>query len=456
MKKLLLALGLFLLPSLAMAQCNGVFPNATVCGNATGASNTPRAINPASLLGSAGGTNGQVQYNNSGALGGFTPSGGATINTSTGVVTLAPITSTSSITGASTTYTVAQNNILVHRSNSGSPMVDTLPGTSPGVLAANTIISVTNSDTAGLLAIATGSGSLIKGGGLLFNGFTYIGPGQTLQFYSDGSNYWIVNSPGRAKLGANTTLLIATTGSDTTGNGITTAFATLLKAWSFAQTILDHNGLVVTYSIATGNYAVNTTLTGSQVGSCGPACDIIQGNTTTPANITIGAATGVSLTLDGVQAQLQGVEFNFIAGQQLVVTNNAVVNWQNNITQGTSGGTSLTAVSGGNLRIIGNYQVGTVSSASTPVHWNANNGGYISVEAAGITITVVGGPNWGNEFALAQTGGTIFFDFVPTFSGASTGLKCTATLNGVINTGGTSASLPGASACTSSNGGVVN
>jgi len=427
MKKLLLALGLFLLPSLAMAQCNGVFPNATVCGNATGASNTPRAINPASLLGSAGGTNGQVQYNNSGALGGFTPSGGATINTSTGVVTLAPITSTSSITGASTTYTVAQNNILVHRSNSGSPMVDTLPGTSPGVLAANTIISVTNSDTAGLLAIATGSGSLIKGGGLLFNGFTYIGPGQTLQFYSDGSNYWIVNSPGRAKLGANTTLLIATTGSDTTGNGITTAFATLLKAWSFAQTILDHNGLVVTYSIATGNYAVNTTLTGSQVGSCGPACDIIQGNTTTPANITIGAAT-----------------------------NNAVVNWQNNITQGTSGGTSLTAVSGGNLRIIGNYQVGTVSSASTPVHWNANNGGYISVEAAGITITVVGGPNWGNEFALAQTGGTIFFDFVPTFSGASTGLKCTATLNGVINTGGTSASLPGASACTSSNGGVVN
>ncbi len=39
--------------------------------------------------GSAGGTNGQIQYNNSSALGGFTASGDATINTSTGAVTLA-------------------------------------------------------------------------------------------------------------------------------------------------------------------------------------------------------------------------------------------------------------------------------------------------------------------------------------------------------------------------------
>jgi len=38
--------------------------------------------------GTPGGTSGQVQYNNAGVLGGFTASGGATINTSTGVVTL--------------------------------------------------------------------------------------------------------------------------------------------------------------------------------------------------------------------------------------------------------------------------------------------------------------------------------------------------------------------------------
>lgn len=93
MKKLLLALALFLLPSLASAQCNGVFPNSTVCGNATGASNTPRPTSPAAFQGSAGGTNGQIQYNNAGALGGFTASGDATVNTATGAVTLTTVNS---------------------------------------------------------------------------------------------------------------------------------------------------------------------------------------------------------------------------------------------------------------------------------------------------------------------------------------------------------------------------
>jgi hypothetical protein len=56
-----------------MAQCNGVFPNNTACGNVTGASNTPRAI-PLSSFPAAipGGSSGQVQYNNAGAFGGLT------------------------------------------------------------------------------------------------------------------------------------------------------------------------------------------------------------------------------------------------------------------------------------------------------------------------------------------------------------------------------------------------
>lgn len=72
MKRILLALALLLFPSLCWAQCNGVFPNATVCGNATGSSNTPRPTSPSAFQGSAGGSNGQVQYNNSGSLAGFT------------------------------------------------------------------------------------------------------------------------------------------------------------------------------------------------------------------------------------------------------------------------------------------------------------------------------------------------------------------------------------------------
>lgn len=72
MKRFVLALALVLAPAAASAQCNGVFPNNTVCGNITGSSNLPRPTNPSAFQGSAGGTNGQIQYNNGGALGGLT------------------------------------------------------------------------------------------------------------------------------------------------------------------------------------------------------------------------------------------------------------------------------------------------------------------------------------------------------------------------------------------------
>lgn len=44
MKKLLLALALFLAPSLAFGQCNGQFPANTLCGNLTGSPAAPRAF----------------------------------------------------------------------------------------------------------------------------------------------------------------------------------------------------------------------------------------------------------------------------------------------------------------------------------------------------------------------------------------------------------------------------
>jgi hypothetical protein len=72
MKRFLLVGLLTLLPASAFAQCNGIFANNTVCGNVTGASNLPRPTNPSAFLGAAGGSNGQIQYNNNGALGGLT------------------------------------------------------------------------------------------------------------------------------------------------------------------------------------------------------------------------------------------------------------------------------------------------------------------------------------------------------------------------------------------------
>jgi hypothetical protein len=77
MKRALLILALLLAPSMAWAQCTGVFPANTVCGNSTGVSTTPKAISASILSGGlnvnttpiANGTNTYLLYNNSGILG---------------------------------------------------------------------------------------------------------------------------------------------------------------------------------------------------------------------------------------------------------------------------------------------------------------------------------------------------------------------------------------------------
>ena len=70
MKRILLALVLLLTPSFAWAQCTGVFPSATICGSVSGG--VPGPVPTSALTGIAGGSNGQVQYNNAGVFGGLT------------------------------------------------------------------------------------------------------------------------------------------------------------------------------------------------------------------------------------------------------------------------------------------------------------------------------------------------------------------------------------------------
>jgi hypothetical protein len=73
MKRIVLAVALLLLPSIAFAQCNGVFPSATVCGNPVGAPNIPGPLPLSSFALAPGGVSGNVQTNNgAGGLAGIT------------------------------------------------------------------------------------------------------------------------------------------------------------------------------------------------------------------------------------------------------------------------------------------------------------------------------------------------------------------------------------------------
>lgn len=116
MKKLLLALALLCtFTSSGLAQCNGVFPSNTICGNATGGNALPKPVPNSVLTGVPGGTSGQTQYNNSGAFGGYTPSGDVTVNPSTGVETIQPAV----VTGAKiASNTVANGNFVPGPANS--------------------------------------------------------------------------------------------------------------------------------------------------------------------------------------------------------------------------------------------------------------------------------------------------------------------------------------------------
>lgn len=92
MKKLLLALALLLAPSAAWAQCTGVFPANTLCGNLTGSPRPPGAFS------SAGGTFGP----GSTTIGDVTTWGnvGGTLLADTGFLNVNPSTGTFSITPA--------------------------------------------------------------------------------------------------------------------------------------------------------------------------------------------------------------------------------------------------------------------------------------------------------------------------------------------------------------------
>lgn len=74
MKKIFLIALLSLWAVDANAQCNGVFQPNFICGRLTTAG-PPGPVPNSTLTGVPGGLNGQIQYNNSGTFGGFTPGG---------------------------------------------------------------------------------------------------------------------------------------------------------------------------------------------------------------------------------------------------------------------------------------------------------------------------------------------------------------------------------------------
>ena len=116
----------------------------------------------------------------------------------------------SAITGATRTFVAGDANSVIRRSNSGTAMTDTLPGTSPGVMAAGWFTTIINSDTTATLTVQAGTGANFNGGA----NTTILQPGQSLTVGSDGAGYWQEDFT----LGANGNVILGGASSNTTTN----------------------------------------------------------------------------------------------------------------------------------------------------------------------------------------------------------------------------------------------
>lgn len=263
-------------------------------------------------------------------------------------------------------------------------------------------------------------------------------------------------SPVRTLLSANLTLYVnANTGSDVNA-GLTpaTAFLTIQAAVNAIYHNYDFNGFSSTISVANGTYTTQTTVIGVPFGGTGLT---ITGNLATPGSCIVNVTNlscflgtlgcnllvqGFSLAATGLVPTTTGIGI-VATNAGLVVFGNVIFATCNNAHVVSVGGAQVYAAPGSSYSITG--------PANT--HYLADLGGAISI--AQVTITITGTPAFANSFAFASRSSNVqAVTGVTVYSGAATGARYIASLNGVVSSNGGGASFfPGSVAGSLSTGG---
>lgn len=251
----------------------------------------------------------------------------------------------------------------------------------------------------------------------------------------------------REKLTAGRTYYVRTDGSDSNDGSANDSGHAFLTIQHAVDTIvpLDIGGYSVTIQVASGTYEgtlfLSTPFFGGQV--------TLSGDTTTPSNVTI-STTSNAVTVDGL-----GCSINI---QGFKIT--------------TSGGDALKAQNGGNIRITGGMEFGSVGQAhmdalsqgsiiclgqAYTISGNASfhvlMGTFGNVTISGCTITLSGTRAF-TAFVYTQNISVVQINS-NTFSGSATGSRYSSNTNSLIQTFGAGASaLPGNSAGSTGTGGL--
>lgn len=254
----------------------------------------------------------------------------------------------------------------------------------------------------------------------------------------------------REVLTANRTYFVLTTGSDSnTGLANTAggAFLTLQKAANVIAT-LDLQTFSVTVNVGAGTYTGTLSVSGPWLGSGAVS---FVGDTTTPANVIISTTSANAITVsNGASLNVSGFKLvTTTSGSCLSSTYNGFLVIGGKMDFGACASAHVEATRGG--VVAANQSIAYNITGSAVTHWTADDGAALVIQV--VTITLTGTPAFSTAFASVFNSGSMLIN-ANTFSGAATGVRASATLNGVIQTFGAGATyLPGSVAVSTATGG---
>lgn len=239
----------------------------------------------------------------------------------------------------------------------------------------------------------------------------------------------------REKLSANRTYYVRTDGADSNDGLANTsggAFLTIQKALATAAS-LDCGTYNVTIKVADGAYNAAVQLRDM----LGSGSFVLEGNTTTPSNVTITLASGNCISASPLTSwTVRGFKVSTAGGSGLVSSIPGSKLYYRDIDFGACSLAHLFALAKGYLQSLGN----TAVSGSAAVHWLAQSQGQIF--DAGFTKTLTGTPAF-SPFAQANEGAAIKCNNV-TFTGTATGSRYSVSdVAGIFTAGGAANYLPG-------------
>ncbi|PTB28836.1 hypothetical protein C9I56_11135 [Paraburkholderia caribensis] len=228
-------------------------------------------------------------------------------------------------------------------------------------------------------------------------------------------------------------------GNDATGDGsVSNPYNTIAYALGKIQN-LDLCGNAVIMWLLPGTYTIGLNLNTDQ-GPYNNGHLYLRGSTGDATQIIVSGGINAS----GPGSRLT-VEYLTVSGNGIVADNNAKVDFDNLIFAGVGSNNHITSKNGATVTALGPV---TITSGGNS--FASAIDGRITLD--GVTYTLTGTPTFSTAFAYAAYGRISAIG--STFSGAATGNRYSALINGVINTAGGGANFfPGSVAGSSASGG---